>query len=127
MIEGIVNRDIEPVVPIEIADSDGHFQARDVILDTGFSGELALPYYLIDSLGLPFKGPSPDIWTLATGAEARMYTYVGTISWHGRSREVIVLETESESLLGASLLSGNRVLIDYHRGGRVVIEEEWPT
>ena len=72
MIEGTVNRNIEPVVPIEIADSDGNFHAHDVVLDTGFSGELALPYYLIDSLGLLIRGISPEMWSLATGAEAQI-------------------------------------------------------
>ena len=127
MIEGTVNRIPEPVVSIEVAGSEGDFQAIEVVIDTGFSGELALPYYLIERLALAYRGISQDPWTLATGAEVPMHTYAGTIYWHGQRREVNVLETESESLLGASLLSGNRVLIDYHRSGRILIEEEWPT
>ena len=98
-----------------------------MVLDTGFSGELALPYSLIERLALTGMGISQDPWILASGAEVLMQTFVGTISWHGRRRDVVVLETEGESLLGASLLSGNKILIDYHRGGKVVIEEEWPT
>ena len=49
-----------------------------------------------------------------------------TIFWHGQRREVVVLETESESILGATLLSGSRVYIDFHQDGEVVIEEDWP-
>ena len=126
MIEGTVNRKLEPVVRIEVQDSRGSLQTLEVVLDTAFSGELALPYSVIDRLALPYQGPSADPWRLATGAETEMHTYAATMLWHGQRREVAVLETESESLLGAALLSGSKIYIDFHRGGEVLIEEDWP-
>ena len=126
MIEGTVNRELEPRVRIEVQDSRGSLQSFEFVLDTAFSGELALPYSVIERLALPYRGPSAASWRLATGAETEMHTYAATILWHGQRREVAVLETESESLLGAALLSGCRVYIDFHRDGAVVIEEDWP-
>ena len=127
MIRGNVNRDLEAVVPIEIEDSNGLLQPHSAVLDTGFTGELALPYYLIESLGLADRVQGSESWTLATGEEAQMVQYVGTVLWHGERRQVTILETEGGSLLGASLLSGSRVAIDFWRGGEVVVEEDWPT
>ena len=43
MIRGYVNRNLEPVVAIEIGDREGAFQSFEAILDTGFNGEIALP------------------------------------------------------------------------------------
>ena len=126
MIRGHVSRDLEPLVTIEIEASDGSFQPHEIVLDTAFSGELALPYRIIERLGLTYRGQSD--WTLATGREEQMHDFAGVIFWHGQRREVAVLETQSESLLGASLLSGSRISIDFRRGGEVVVEEEdWPT
>ena len=125
-MKGQINRELEPLVPIEIEAGDGSLQSLEVVLDTAFSGDLALPYSEIERLALPYLGLSMDTWTLATGAEAEMHTYAATIFWHGQRRKVVVIETESESLLGTALLSGSKIYIDFHRGGKVVIEEDWP-
>ena len=67
MTYGTVNYNLEPVVSIEIEDDQGRLQSYEVIIDTGFSGELALPYHVIDCLGLDYRGPSQEPWTMATG------------------------------------------------------------
>ena len=126
MMRGYVNRDLEPVVAIEIEDREGDFQSLEAVLDTGFTGDLALPYRTIECLDLTYRGQADD-WTLATGDEATMDEYDGVVSWHGQSRRVTVLETGGEPLLGTSLLSGSKIFIDMRTGGEVLIEEDWPT
>ena len=46
------------------------------------------------------------------------------VSWHGRYREVVVLEMGSAPLLGMSLLLDCRLTISCRPNGAVVIEEE---
>ena len=127
MIRGSVNYDLEPVVSIEIEDSGGVLRAYPVVVDTAFSGELALPYYVIANLRLVYRSDGLEPWSLATGRMESIPEYAGTIYWHGQPRLIIVLETEGEFLLGASLLSGSKLFIDFRRGGEVLIEEDWPT
>ena len=127
MIRGTVNYDLEPVVSVEIEGSSGGIQAHPVVVDTAFSGELALPYDVIADLRLVYKSSGREPWSLATGQMESIPEYAGTIYWHGQPRLITVLETEGEFLLGASLLSGSRLFIDFRRGGEVLIEEDWPT
>ena len=126
MIGGYVNRDLEPVVPIEIEDSTGSFQSYDVVLDTGFTGELMLPRQAIERLGLTYRG-EVDGWTSAVGEETSFSAYDGVVIWHGQTRKVVILENNREPLLGTSLLSGSKIYIDMKSGGEVQIEEDWPT
>ena len=55
MIRGRFTPELYPLVTIEIADGNGAFHSLDVILDTGFDGELALPSDVIGSLGIPHR------------------------------------------------------------------------
>lgn len=126
MMKGYVNRYLEPVVDIEIEDGEGDIQSFKAILDTGFNGEIALPIQTIERLGLEHRSQIYE-WTLASGEEAEMREFTGVVSWHGQSRQVIVLATGDEPLLGTSLLSGSRISIDMRGGGEVLIEEDWPT
>ena len=126
MMNGYVNRDLEPMVAIEIEDREGTFQSFEAILDTGFNGEIALPPRTIQRLGLADRGRALN-WTVATGEEVEAREFTGVVSWHGQSRRVIVLETGGEPLVGTSLLSGSRLSIDMRTGGEVLIEEDWPT
>ena len=89
-MRGFVNRYLEPVITIEIADSDGSFQSHEVVLDTGFTGELALSYETIERLGLNYRNQAQD-WTVATGEETTMNEYDGIVLWHGQNRPVVIL------------------------------------
>lgn len=127
MIYGVVNYNLEPVVNVEIEDDQGRLQSYEVVIDTAFSGELALPDYVIDRLGLSYKGPSSAPWTMATGQREFIAEFTGTVHRHGERRMITVLETYGESLLGTALLSGSLLYVDFRRNGDVLIEEDWPT
>ena len=121
MITGEVTEDLDLLVTVEVANNNGTFVPIEVVIDTGFNGDLALPRDVILALGLSYRGETT--WTLATGEEAAMSNYEGVISWHGRPRDVVVIETGSEFLLGMAVLVGSKVTIDAQVGGEVVIEE----
>ena len=125
-MQGYVNRYFEPVVTIEIADREGALQSYEIILYTGFNGEIALPDRAIELLGLSFRGQAQD-WTVASGDEVPLAEYDGVVSWYGQRRRVVVVETGDEPLIGTSLLSGSRISIDMRTGGEVLIEENQPT
>ena len=91
-------------------------------MDTGFNGELALPSELVQSLGLEYIDYVPVV--LADRQQMPVRGYEGVVSWHGRHREVVVLDMGSEPLLGMSLLLDSRLTISCRPNGPVIIEEE---
>ena len=123
MITGNVNQALDPSIPIDIEGDDGNFHSTEVVLDTGFNGELALPFDAIQRLGLTYRGQSAI--SLAVGEVLARY-YDGTALWHGRRRDLQVLETDGESLIGMSLLEGSVITIQARAGGSVLIEEDAP-
>ena len=120
-IRGSVNRDLELVVSVELADANGELHALPVVVDTGFSGELALPRSVIEFLGLPLNEEVTLI--LASGQRMNTAAYDGRIHWHGRLREIGVLATTGESLLGMLQLSGCTLTATARPGGAVTIED----
>jgi len=122
MISGRVSPELDPKVTIEFGNGKGSFQSIEVVVDTGFSGELALPPELIRSLGLEYID---DVSVALADRQARpVWAYEGVVSWQGRSRDVMVLDMGSEPLLGMALLLGSRLTVSCRPNGAVVIEEE---
>ena len=121
MLTGYVNENLDPIVSIEIADTAGHFHSYDVVLDTGFNGELALPANDIHRLGLHFTGQLNI--GLAVGEATEVSTYIGVVCWQGSRREVVVVESDVERLLGMRLLSGSKVTVIADIDGEVLIED----
>ena len=122
MITGRVSESLDLLVPIEVSDKNGVFLPLEMVLDTGFNGDLALPREVIQNLGLTYRGQTS--LTLATGEEATMSNYDGVVLWHGQPRGVVVIETASESLIGMALLVGSRITVDARICGEVLIEED---
>ena len=59
---------------------------------------------------------------LANSQRIQAYTYGGVVSWHTQRREVEIVETDGEALLGMALLLGSQISIDARVGGEVLIE-----
>ena len=89
-------------------------------VDTGFSGHLALPGDVIDYLGLQPAGTT--LSRLANDELQSFELYHAEVVFGGRTQGIRVHRTESESLVGMSLLSGNIIKIDARNGGAVEIE-----
>jgi clan AA aspartic protease len=121
MIYGVVNVRREATLSLVVGNSNGQRQVIDTVIDTGFSGFLSLPSAIITSLNLPWS--ASDIVTLGDGSETLFDLYTATVIWDGQYREIYIAESETEPLLGMSLLYGYRLQVDTIEGGTVKIEE----
>jgi clan AA aspartic protease len=121
MIYGVVNLRREATLSLIVGNSNGQRQVIDTVIDTGFSGFLSLPSAIITSLNLPWS--ASDIVTLGDGSETLFDLYTATVIWDGQYREIYIAESETEPLLGMSLLYGYRLQVDTIEGGTVKIEE----
>ena len=119
MLTGTV-RSLQAWVAVEILDRMGQSRAVQVLLDTGFDGQLKLTSTTIQELGLPRSGYR--FGELADGAMTRFMSYGSTVLWDGQPRLVTVIEADSEPLLGMELLLGSRVTMDVREGGPVTID-----
>ena len=121
MTRGSVSQDLEPIIALDVQDANGVFHSLEVVLDTGFTGYLVFSSVIIQELGLTYIGRRPAV--LASGERITVNSYAAQASWHDHRRNVIVMESSSESLMGMALLAGSRVTLDVHAGGSVLIEE----
>ena len=121
MIRGTVTGEQQALVSVDIVDSNGLLQPIEVILDTGFTGYLTLPTDSIQELGLPSVGRRT--FELANGELFEFEAFLAAVSWHGRLRDALVLQSNSAPLLGMTLLWGSRVTVDALADGQVTIEE----
>ena len=74
----------------------------------------------ITDLNLPWSGS--DILTLGDGSETFFDLYIATIIWDGQYREIDIVESETEPLLGMAMLYGYRLQVDNVENGIVKIE-----
>ena len=121
MITGKINHYLEAVIIVDFVGSDGLLHSLEAVLDTGYNGDLTLPQNVIQQLGLVLLGRRSA--TLASGESVVLNAYLGTVSWHGLPRQVVILQTDEEPLLGMSLLQESRVTIEVWDDGGVIIED----
>ena len=120
MLTGTVSDDLQAWIPVEVFDSNRQPRPIEVVLDTGFNGQLSLPAATIRRLELPEE--SSRLAVTATGDRVSLTSYTVTILWDGQPRIVEVVEADSEPLLGMELLLDSRVTLDVRDGGPVTIE-----
>ncbi len=120
MIRGRVSGNQQALIAVDILDGEGRPQSVEVVIDTGFTGYLTLPPQSISQLGLPSVGQRT--FELANGELFDFQVYLGSVSWHGRPSDVLVLQSDSDPLLGMALLWGSRVTLDALSDGEVAIE-----
>ena len=118
MITGSV-RALEAHVKLRVRGPTGETLTVEGIVDSGFTGCLALPRGLIDSLGLSYQGFFPGI--LADGSERLLDIFDATVLWDRRRRQIDVVATEGSPLIGMALLSGHRLMMEVRPGGKVTI------
>ena len=117
---GVVNSLREATLRLVVGSSNGQRQSIDTVIDTGFSGFLSLPSTIITTLDLAWS--ASDIATLGDGSETIFDLYTATVIWDGQYRDIYVVESETEPLIGMSLLYGYRLQVDTIEGGIVKIE-----
>lgn len=112
--------DGRPTVLLIVRGPDEQEAEIEAVIDTGFSGFLALPAGAVVALGLPFLNYFTAL--LADGGLARLEVYGGWVVWNGVEQEIEVLAAGREALLGVSLLVGHDLHIEFTDGGRVTID-----
>ncbi len=94
----------------------------DLVVDTGFNGELVLPKAYLKKLGFRYRG-----WTmveLADGSEVPTGFYEGTVIWFGKKRKVRIHKTKSEdALLGTQMLIGYIFELDIEVNKVVIVKK----
>ena len=119
-MQGFVNQNCEAMLPIVVGRDNKPTQLVEALIDTGFTGFLSLPLSMIESLGLPWI--FSDSVTLGDGSEVIFQMYRATAIWDGQFKVVDVAASESELLLGMSLLYGFKLQVEAVERGTVSIE-----
>jgi clan AA aspartic protease len=120
MITGLVTPGREAVIPLTVRGPQGQARPVEAVIDTGFHGFLTLPAQLITDLALPFGTLARA--ALGDGSVVDIDVFEGAVVWDSQEREVVVLATESIPLVGMSMLSGYRLMLDVEDCGAVLIE-----
>lgn len=111
----------EPMIPLTLWEGPDEVDGVLAVIDTGFDGDLTLRPETIERLGYPHVGTVEA--TLADGSTVETDLHAGSVSWHGRTRPVVVLAAEGAPLVGMELLAGSRLIVEAEPGGSVVVEE----
>ncbi len=120
MIQGVVVND-EAQVEIAVTGPPPARQQIAAVIDTGYTGDLTLPAHVVATLQLPSAGHRRGV--LADGSMVNLQVYFATVDWHGRAKDILVLETSGTALIGMRLLNGSKITMDVVDGGSVLIEE----
>jgi clan AA aspartic protease len=120
MMQGFVNQSCEAIMPVVVGRDNKPTQLVESLIDTGFTGFLSLPLSMIESMGLPWI--FIDSVTLGDGSEVIFQMYRATVIWDGQFKVVDVAASESEPLLGMSLLYGFKLQVEAIERGTVTIE-----
>jgi clan AA aspartic protease len=121
MITGYVDAGLEARIPLYIEDATGQLQPIEVVVDTGFTGFLAVPLALIASLALPWQFQQHVM--LGDGSIQLLDVYSAVIIWDTQSRTVHVTAVDPTPLVGMKLLEGSELRIRVRAGDVVLIDD----
>lgn len=93
--------------------------AVEFVIDTGFTGALALPPAAVGAMGLPYLEDMPA--NLANDLTVTVPVHTAAILWNGQETIVRVLAVGRRPLLGTALLDQNHLGITFVEGGPVVV------
>jgi len=86
----------------------------EVLLDTGFTGEMMLPQKVIDTLQLEQIGVSD--YLMASGEGRVTNVYKTSMKFFDQEKQVIVLSTNADfSLVGMELFHECKIVIERHK------------
>lgn len=122
---GTVNGDAsEATVALTVRGASGNSEDIICVIDTGDTGDLSLPHEVIARLNLPvIEEEQPVTATLADGTTQQISLYYARVLWHGRLRDVEVIDLGPDPLVGMGLLRGSNLSVDAISGGLVTITE----
>ena len=119
MTTGYVNGHREAIIPIDLFDSRGRLQRFRAIVDTGFDYYMALPFDLVQGLGLVWMGEVE--MRVGTDEWEQFDCYAAPVFWLGNRMPIRVLQTPSEILLGTRLLRDSELTVQFWQGDSVSV------
>ena len=119
MINGHISTARLPQIPVRLQDGSGNWQTLSVVVDTGFTGQLALPESYANRLGLELNEEISV--TPATGQTILVPAGNARIVWQGEQLLVRVAQAGTHPLLGMLLLWNHHIAIDAITNGSVTI------
>jgi clan AA aspartic protease len=120
VITGVVNANREAIIYLVVRGPNGQEREIEAVIDTGFTGFLTLPFSLIVSLGLIWRGQAQA--TLGDGSLHQFDVYGATVIWDGQGQIVETDAADTVPLIGMGLLYGHDLHIQTVEGGTVTIE-----
>ncbi|MBE8995066.1 clan AA aspartic protease [Microcystis aeruginosa] len=120
MMQGIVDQNCEATIRLVVGNLDSQRQMIDAVIDTGFTGFLTLPSSVLADLNLRAYRREEGI--LGDGSTCIFDVYRGLVIWDGELRRIDINESDTEPLVGMSLLYGYRMQLDVIEGGTVTIQ-----
>jgi len=120
VISGVVTNRQATVVTTFLL-SNGSRVPIEVVIDTGFTGELCLPLEAVLLMGLTFRHDT--LANLADSSEVSLPLHEALILWDGIERDVLIIATGRRPLLGTALLDEQELVIQFTDGGLVTIDE----
>ena len=119
-ITGRVDGTGHPMIRVRMLTADrSRSVAAEVMLDTGFSGGLALPRTTLVDAGFEFLGYHS--MRLGDGQQKHFEAGLGIVDWDGEERSVLVIATDGVPVAGMEFLRNARVTIEAWFGGRVTL------
>ena len=119
MTKGIVNPQLEATVPITLVTSARSEIELTAIIDTGYSGYLAIPKRMALEYGLTRLLPRKV--KLGDGTRKSLDYFSGEVLWNGHKSRIRILATKDEFLLGLGLLAELRLNVRFRIGDPVVV------
>jgi clan AA aspartic protease len=120
MMQGIVDQNCEAIIRLIVGNAGSQKQTIDAVIDTGFTGFLTLPFSVLANLNLQAYRREEGI--LGDGSTCIFDVYRGLVIWDGTLRRIDINESDTEPLVGMSLLYGYRMQLDAIEGGTVTIQ-----
>ncbi|MFM6375997.1 MAG: clan AA aspartic protease [Microcystis sp.] len=120
MMQGIVDQNCEATIRLVVGNLDSQRRMIDAVIDTGFTGFLTLPSSVLADLNLRAYRREEGI--LGDGSTCIFDVYRGLVIWDGELQRIDINESDTEPLVGMSLLYGYRMQLDVIEGGTVTIQ-----
>jgi clan AA aspartic protease len=109
---------LHALLPVTLLHSDGRIQVEFVI-DTGFTGFLSLPSFVVERLQLPYRFDQDA--DLADGSTIQIPIHEAQIIWQGEELVVRVLATGNRPLFGTAMLAGEELHAQFIEEGLVTV------
>jgi len=111
MMRGTIENGLHPRLKITLASKAGSLDLK-ALVDSGFDGQVALPYFAADRLKLEVVR-FVEV-TYANGQKLEEIVCEGEIFWHDELHSIeIVLSDDDEPAIGTGLLKGCVIIMDF--------------